>query len=111
LAKSKSRSGAATKASALAQPTLRPLPSASDLIRQAQLAWMGGQNESAVGKAQAALKATPTAAQATQAYEIIATCSCALRKRDAALAAASHLDSARRNLVKAACEKSWAPIE
>jgi hypothetical protein len=72
---------------------------------------MGGQNESAVGKAQAALEVAPTPAQAMQAYEIIATCSCALRKRDAALSAASHLDSARRDTVKAACEKSWAPIE
>jgi hypothetical protein len=80
-------------------------------VREAQQAWLGGQHTVAVSRAQAALNASPKPAQAMQAYEIIATCSCALRKRDTALAAASHLTTSRRELVKAVCAKNGVPFE
>jgi hypothetical protein len=81
------------------------------LLREAQQAWLAGQHALAVSRAQAALNASPKPAQTMQLYELIATCSCSLGKRDTALAAASHLPTARRDLVKAACAKNGVPFE
>ena len=97
---------------AASRGTAQPAPTNVDqLVREAQQAWLGGQHAVAAGRAQAALKASPKPAQAMQAYEVIATCSCALRKRDTALAAASHLTTSRRELVKAVCAKNGVPFE
>jgi serine/threonine-protein kinase len=82
-----------------------------DLVREAQHAWMAGHYAAAIGKAQAALKDEPKLAQAVQAYEIIAACSCAIGKADAARAAASHLSDTKLEAVKAVCEKSGVTIE
>jgi len=57
------------------------------------------------------LGASPKPGQAVQAYEIMATCSCALHKRERALEAASHLDASRRESVKAVCAKNGVPFE
>jgi serine/threonine protein kinase len=98
-------------ATAEPEPTPPAPASVDDLVGEAQRAWMAGHYAAAIGKAQAALKAEPTPAQAAQAYEIIATCSCAIGKADAARAAASHLNDTKREAVKAMCEKNGVMIE
>jgi len=97
--------------SSRAETPPRLATSADDLVLQAQQAWLAGQLAGAIGKAEAAIKAGPKPAQLMQAYELIATCSCALHKRDGALDAASHLSNARRDMVKAACQKNGVPFE
>jgi serine/threonine-protein kinase len=86
-------------------------PTADDLVREAQRAWMRGHYAVAIDRAQAALKAEPKHAQAMQAYEIIATCSCAIGQADTAREAASHLSDTKRELVKETCEKHGVTIE
>jgi hypothetical protein len=80
-------------------------------VREAQQAWLAGQHALAITRAQSALGASPKPGQAVQAYEIVATCSCALHKRERALEAASHLDTSRRESVKAVCAKNGVPFE
>jgi hypothetical protein len=94
---------------AAAEP--EPTPTVDDFVREAQHAWMAGHYAAAIGKAQSALKAEPNPAQAVQAYELIATCSCAIGKADAARVAASHLSDAKREAVKTVCEKHGVTIE
>jgi hypothetical protein len=86
-------------------------PTAEDLVHEAQQMWMRGHFGAAIGKAEDVLKADPKPGQAMQAYEIIGTCSCALRDAAAAQQAASHLSAAKREMVKAACEKRGVTIE
>jgi serine/threonine-protein kinase len=95
---------------ASAEPEPAP-PTADDLVREAQRAWMRGHYAVAIDKAQAALKAEPKRAQAAQAYEIITTSSCAIGQADTAREAASHLSDGKREQVKAACEKHGVTIE
>jgi len=85
--------------------------SVDDLVREAQHAWMAGHYTAAISKAQSALKGEPNLAQALQAYELMATCACAMGKADAALEAASHLSDSKRELVKATCMKHGVTIE
>ena len=98
-------------ATAAAESTTAASATVDDLVREAQLAWMRGHHTAAIGKAQAVLKAKPKPAQVVQAYEIIATCSCALGQADAARDAASHLSDTRRELVKAVCKRNGVTIE
>jgi serine/threonine protein kinase len=119
--KRKTAPGQARKPSdAVPQPTKRAAPSTpprlalttvDDLVRDAQRAWMGGQNALAISRAQAALKAGPGPAQAMQAYEIIGMCSCALRDAATAREAASHVSSTRRDTIKEVCEKNGVLIK
>ena len=73
--------------------------------------WMRGHYGAAIGKAEEALKAAPKSAQAMQAYEIIGTSSCALRDAAGAREAASHLSDAKREMVRASCEKRGVTLE
>ena len=98
-------------ATAEREPTSPAPETADDFVREAQQAWMAGQDDAAISKAQSALKAEPTPAQSAQAYEIIATCSCAIGEADAAREAASHLGDTKRELVKAMCMKNGVTIE
>ena len=102
-----------TPSTATAAPESTTAASATvdDLVREAQLAWMRGHHTAAISKAQSVLKAKPKPAQVVQAYEIIATCSCALGQADAAREAASHLSDTRRELVKAVCKRNGVTIE
>jgi hypothetical protein len=98
-------------ATAEPEPTPPAPANVDDLVREAQHAWMSGHYAAAIGKAQAALEAEPTHAKAVQAYEIIATCSCAIGEADAARQAASHLSDTKREMVKAMCMKNGVTIE
>jgi hypothetical protein len=102
---------APSTATAEPEPTPPAPPTVDDLVREAQKAWMRGHYAVAISEAQAALKSEPKQAQAVQAYEIIATSSCAIGQADTAREAASHLSDTKRELVKAACEKHGVTIE
>lgn len=85
--------------------------SVEDRVREAQRASHKSNHKSAIRKARAVLKAEPKPAQVVQAYQIIATSSCALGKVAAAREAASHLDKPARAAVKSACKKDGVAIE
>jgi predicted house-cleaning NTP pyrophosphatase (Maf/HAM1 superfamily) len=85
--------------------------SAEDRMREAQRASRKGHHKSAIRKARAVLKAEPKPGQVMQAYQIIATSSCALGKVAGAREAASHLDKPARAAVRAACKKDGLTIE
>jgi hypothetical protein len=80
-------------------------------VREAQQAWIRGHYAVAIGKAKAALDAKPKHGQAAQAYQVIGTCSCAMGDAAEARQAASHLDEAKRAMVKAVCDKNGVSIE
>jgi serine/threonine protein kinase len=96
---------------ATAEPEPPAPANVDDLVREAQYAWMRGHYTAAISKAHSALKADPKPAQAVQAYEIIATCSCAIGEADAAREAASHLSDTKRELVRAMCKENGVTIE
>jgi predicted house-cleaning NTP pyrophosphatase (Maf/HAM1 superfamily) len=85
--------------------------SVEDRMREAQQASRKRQHKSAIRKARAVLKAEPKPAQVMQAYQIIATSSCALGKAAGAREAASHLDRPTLAAVRAACKKEGVAIE
>jgi serine/threonine-protein kinase len=101
----------APRTAAKPEPTPPAPASVDDLVREAQHAWMAGHYAAAISKAQSALKADPSPAQAVQVYELVATCSCAMGRADDAREAASHLSDTKRELVKARCMKNGVTIE
>jgi hypothetical protein len=85
--------------------------SVEDRMREAQRASRKGHHKSAIRKARTLLKAEPKPGQVMQAYQIIATSSCALGKVAGAREAASHLDKPALAAVRAACKKDGVAIE
>jgi hypothetical protein len=85
--------------------------SVEDRMREAQRASRKGHHKSAIRKARAVLKAEPKPGQVMQAYQIIATSSCALGKVAGAREAASHLDKPALAVVRAACKKDGVAIK
>jgi hypothetical protein len=88
-----------------ARPVEEPAPAgdADRLIKDAQQAWLRGQHQAAIDSARKALRAKPGM---TNAYQIIAICSCALRDADGAAKAYEKLDDRNKVLVKTSCQKS-----
>jgi hypothetical protein len=72
------------------------------LMKQAREAWLRQQCGSAIDLSRKALHAKPGM---TDAYQIIAVCSCTLKDGEAAGRAYSKLDDKSRNLVRSLCEK------
>jgi predicted house-cleaning NTP pyrophosphatase (Maf/HAM1 superfamily) len=85
--------------------------SVEDRLREAQRASRTGHHKSAIRKARAVLKADPKPGQVMQAYQVIATSSCALGKIAAVRDAATHLDKRALATVRAACKKDGVTIE
>ena len=92
------------------KPTVEPLkpepgPAADPdkLIKDAQQAWFRGQYAVAIDSARKALRAKPNL---TNAYQIIAVCSCALHDADSASKAFDRLDERNKLYVKSACQKN-----
>ena len=102
---------APSRAAAAPEPAPPAPASADDLLHEAQQAWIRGHHALAISKAQAALKADPTRAQALQAYQIITSSSCAIGEATGAREGASHLDESKREMVKAVCAKNGVTIE
>jgi pSer/pThr/pTyr-binding forkhead associated (FHA) protein/tetratricopeptide (TPR) repeat protein len=98
---------AVPKAKAAAEPSkAEPQAVAADpekLIRDAQQAWFRGQYAAAIEFARKALRVKPNM---TNAYQIIAVCSCALHDADSATRAYDKLDERNKGFVKTACQKS-----
>ena len=76
-------------------------------MKQAREAWLRQQCGSAVDLARKALHAKPGM---TDAYQIIAVCSCTLKDADAAARAYAKLDDKNRNLVRALCQKNGVTV-
>jgi hypothetical protein len=78
-------------------------PDADALMKQAREAWLKQQCGAAVDLSRKALHAKPGM---TDAYQIIAVCSCTLKDQDAAARAYAKLDDKNRTLVRALCQKN-----
>lgn len=95
-----------------AAPSRAPEPARSEpasaadpdkLIKDAQQAWLRGQHAAAIDSARKALRVKPNL---TNAYQIIAICSCALHDADAASKAYEKLDERNKLYVKSSCQKN-----
>lgn len=80
-----------------------PEVDAEALMKQAREAWLKQQCGSAMELARKALKAKPGM---TDAYQIIAVCSCSLKDVEGATRAYGKLDEKSRNLVRSLCQKN-----
>jgi pSer/pThr/pTyr-binding forkhead associated (FHA) protein len=78
-------------------------PDPDALMKQAREAWMRQQCGAAIEFSRKALHAKPGM---TDAYQIIAVCSCTLKDGEAAGRAYAKLDDKNRNLVRALCQKN-----
>jgi pSer/pThr/pTyr-binding forkhead associated (FHA) protein len=97
---------AAAKPKPAEAPRVEPAGAAADpdkLIKDAQQAWFRGQYGAAIDSARKALRARPNL---TNAYQIIAVCSCALHDAESAARAFEKLDERNKQYVKSACQKS-----
>lgn len=86
------------EASAAAEPE-----DAEALMKQAREAWLRQQCGAAMDLSRRALRAKPGW---TDAYQILAVCSCSLKDAEAAGRAYSRLDDKNRTLVHAVCQKN-----
>jgi tetratricopeptide (TPR) repeat protein len=82
---------------------LEPAADADKLIKDAQQAWLRGQHAVAIDAARKALRVKPNL---TNAYQIIAICSCALHDADSAAKAYEKLDERNKLYVKSSCQKN-----
>ena len=82
-------------------------PDPDALMKQAREAWLRQQCGSAIDLSRKALHAKPGM---TDAYQIIAVCSCTLKDADAASRAYAKLDDKNRNLVRALCQKNGVTV-
>ena len=85
------------------QAEAAPAADPDKLIKDAQQAWFRGQYAVAIDSARKALRARPNL---TNAYQIIAVCSCALHDADSASKAFERLDERNKLYVKSACQKN-----
>jgi pSer/pThr/pTyr-binding forkhead associated (FHA) protein len=97
----------AETAKAAAAVPAEDAPDPDALMKQAREAWLRQQCGSAVDLARKALHAKPGM---TDAYQIIAVCSCTLKDADAAARAYAKLDDKNRNLVRALCQKNGVTV-
>jgi ABC transport system ATP-binding/permease protein len=86
-----------------ARPEPAPAADADKLIKDAQQAWLRGQHAVAIDAARKALRVKPNL---TNAYQIIAICSCALHDADSAAKAYEKLDERNKLYVKSSCQKN-----
>ena len=90
-----------------AEPAAKAEPADGDdaegLMKQAREAWLRQQCGAAMDLSRRALKAKPGW---TDAYQILAVCSCSLKDAEAAEHAYARLDDRNRSLVHAVCQKN-----
>jgi hypothetical protein len=84
-------------------PPAEPEVDADTLMKQAREAWLRQQCGSAIELSRKALKVKPGL---SDAYQIIAVCSCSLKDVDGATRAYAKLDEKNRNLVHSLCAKN-----
>jgi ABC transport system ATP-binding/permease protein len=90
-----------------AEPAGDEGPDPDALMKQAREAWLRGQCGAAVDLSRKALHAKPGM---SDAYQIIAVCSCTLKDSEAAARAYAKLDDKNRNLVRALCQKNGVTV-
>ena len=78
------------------------------LMKQAREAWMRQQCGAAIDLSRRALKARPGM---TDAYQIVAVCSCTLKDAEAANRAYLKLDDKNRSLVRSLCQRNGVTLE
>jgi hypothetical protein len=78
------------------------------LMKQAREAWMRQQCGAAIDLSRRALKARPGM---TDAYQIVAVCSCTLKDAEAANRAYLKLDDKNRSLVRSLCQRHGITLE
>jgi pSer/pThr/pTyr-binding forkhead associated (FHA) protein len=93
----------ADKAERAEAPPSEPEVDADALMKQSREAWLRQQCGSAIELARKALKAKPGM---SDAYQIIAVCSCSLKDVESATRAYGKLDERNRNLVRSLCQKN-----
>jgi len=86
-----------------ARDEAEPPADAEALMKQAREAWLKQQCGSAIDLSRKALKAKPGM---TDAYQIIAVCSCSLKDVEGATRAYGKLDEKSKNLVHSLCQKN-----
>jgi pSer/pThr/pTyr-binding forkhead associated (FHA) protein len=86
-----------------AEAPAEPEVDADTLMKQAREAWLRQQCGSAIDLSRKALKVKPGM---SDAYQIIAVCSCSLKDVEGATRAYSKLDEKNRNLVHSLCQKN-----
>jgi Flp pilus assembly protein TadD len=99
------RADGASKAEA-AEPAPKAEGDSEDaeaLMKQAREAWLRQQCGAAMDLSRRALRAKPGW---TDAYQILAVCSCSLKDAEAAEHAYARLDDRNRSLVHAVCQKN-----
>ncbi len=90
------------RAAEQAKPEPAPVADPEKFIKDAQQAWFRGQYAVAIDSARKALRMRPNL---TNAYQIIAVCSCALHDATSAAKAYERLDERNKLYVKSACQK------
>jgi serine/threonine protein kinase len=85
-----------------------PAAEAQALVREAQQAWGRKYYTVAINRARSALELSP---DLPLAHQIITLCSCVLRDAAGAKEAASHLDPAKRKLVRTLCAKDGVVLD
>jgi serine/threonine protein kinase len=85
-----------------------PAAEAQALVREAQQAWARKYYAVAINRARSALELSP---DLPLAHQIITLCSCVLRDAAGAKEAASHLDPAKRKLVRTLCAKDGVVLD
>jgi tetratricopeptide (TPR) repeat protein len=93
----------AAKPAEASRPESAAVADADKLIKDAQQAWFRGQYAGAIDAARKALRVKPGL---TNAYQIIAVCSCALHDADSAAKAYERLDERNKLYVKSSCQKN-----
>ncbi len=97
------RSDPARTESSRAETAAAEPEDAEALMKQAREAWLRQQCGAAMDLSRRALRAKPGW---TDAYQILAVCSCSLKDAEAAERAYSRLDDKNRTLVHAVCQKN-----
>jgi pSer/pThr/pTyr-binding forkhead associated (FHA) protein len=107
------RSEAPRRESARAEPARAETVAATEpedadaLMKQAREAWLRQQCGAAMDLSRKALRAKPGL---TDAYQILAVCSCSLKDAEAAGRAYARLDDKNRSLVHALCQKNGVAV-
>jgi pSer/pThr/pTyr-binding forkhead associated (FHA) protein len=102
-APARERERAPEKAADHTEAAAEPEVDADFLMKQSREAWLRQQCGSAIELSRKALKAKPGM---SDAYQIIAVCSCSLKDVDGATRAYNKLDEKNRNLVHSLCAKN-----
>jgi ABC transport system ATP-binding/permease protein len=97
------RRSESTREPARAEAAPAETEDAETLMKQAREAWLRQQCGAAMDLSRRALRAKPGW---TDAYQILAVCSCSLKDAEAAERAYSRLDDKNRTLVHAVCQKN-----